>query len=288
MNAPTHVFDVTLQDFPSRVIDASRTQPILVDFWASWCAPCKTLKPVLEQLAQDYGGAFLLAKVDIDKEQALASHHGVRSVPTVLLYKDGRPVDGFTGAQPEGAIRALLAHHGIEPPPLSALEEGLQALEVGRLDVAQRLLEAALTEEPDNAQAIVGLARVAAARGDVASARQQLERLPEDQKGGPDAASLRAWLAFNDLIAAGPPPQALQDMLDKWPDDLEARFRLAIWRLLGGDAEAAIDALLAIMQKDRKFHDDGARRTLLQVFDYLGKDHPLVRGARARMAMLLN
>ncbi|HXF07954.1 MAG TPA: thioredoxin [Candidatus Acidoferrales bacterium] len=288
MNATTHVFDVTLQDFPSRVIGASKTQPVLVDFWATWCTPCKTLKPILEQLAQDYGGAFLLAKVDIDKEQALASRHGVRSVPTVLLYKDGRPVDGFTGAQPEGAIRALLARHGIEPPPPSALEEGLQALKVGRLDAAQRLLEAVLTEEPSNVQAIVGLARVAAARGDITSARQQFERLPENQKRGPDAASLRAWLDFNDLIAAGPPPQVLQDMLEKWPDDLEARFRLAIWRLLGGDAEAAIDALLAIMQKDRKFHDDGARKTLLQVFDYLGNDHPLVRRARARMAMLLN
>ncbi|MFZ5532256.1 MAG: thioredoxin [Pseudomonadota bacterium] len=288
MNVAAHAFDVTLQDFTNRVIDASRTQPVLVDFWATWCAPCKTLKPVLEQLAQDYGGAFLLAKVDIDKEQALASHHGVRSVPTVLLYKDGRPVDGFTGAQPEGAIRALLAHHGIEPPPLSALEEGLQALEVGRLDVAQQLLEAVLTEEPGNVQAIVALARVAAARGDIAAARQQLERLPEDQQQSPDAASLKAWLGFNDRIAAGPPPQDLQARIDKNPNDLEACFDLAIWRLLGGDAEATIDALLAIMQKDRTFQEDGARKTLLQVFDYLGNDHPLVRRARARMAMLLH
>ena len=233
MNATAHAFDVTLQDFPDRVIDASRTQPVLVDFWATWCAPCKTLKPVLEQLAQDYGGAFLLAKVDIDKEQALASHHGVRSVPTVLLYKDGRPVDGFTGAQPEGAIRALLAHHGIEPPPLSTLEEGLQALDVGRLDAAQRLLEAALTEEPGNAQAIVALARVAAARGDTAAARQQLERLPEDQQGGPDAASLQAWLAFNDLIAAGPPPQALQDMLEKSAQQQERELETLIAMFMG-------------------------------------------------------
>ncbi|HBG50287.1 MAG TPA: thioredoxin, partial [Gammaproteobacteria bacterium] len=115
MNANAHSFDVTIQDFPDRVIQSSHTQPVLVDFWATWCGPCKTLTPILEQLAEDYGGAFLLAKVDIDKEAALANHHGVRSVPTVLLYKGGQPVDGFTGAQPEGAIRALLAHHGIEP-----------------------------------------------------------------------------------------------------------------------------------------------------------------------------
>lgn len=288
MNTNAHSFDVTIQDFPDRVIQSSHTQPILVDFWATWCSPCKTLKPILEQLVENYAGAFLLAKVDIDKEAALASHHGVRSVPTVLLYKGGQPVDGFTGAQPEGAIRALLAHHGIEPPPISALEEGLQALESGRLDAAERLLEAARVDEPGNAQVIIGLARLAAARGDVKTARDQLEALTEAQRQSPEAAAISAWLELNAFIAEGPPPQALQDMLQKWPDDLEAGFRLAIWRLLAGDAEASIADLLAIMQKDRQFREDGARKALLLIFDYLGASHPVVRKARGRMAMLLN
>ncbi|HBG50288.1 MAG TPA: hypothetical protein DDW89_00545, partial [Gammaproteobacteria bacterium] len=178
--------------------------------------------------------------------------------------------------------------HGIEPPPISALDEGLQALESGRLDAAQRLLETALAEEPGNTQATVGLARLAAARGDVKAARDQLEALTEVQRQSPEAGAVSAWLELNAFIADGPPPQALQDMLQKWPDDLEAGFRLAIWRLLAGDAEASVADLLAIMQKDRQFRDDGARKALLLVFDYLGASHPLVRKARGRMAMLLN
>ena len=288
MNTAAYSFDVTTADFQARVMEASRSQPVLVDFWATWCAPCKTLKPVLEQLALDYGGAFLLAKVDIDKEAMLASHHGVRSVPTVLLYKDGRPVDGFTGAQPEAAIRALLAHHGIEPPPISTLEEGLQALDMGQLDAAERLLTAALAAEPGNAQAAIALARVAALRGNVEAARQRLADLPAEVRSGVEAASLVAWLDLNDLIAQGPSPQALQDTLNRSPDDLDARYYLAIWRALGGDPEAAMEELLAIMRQDRSFRDDGARKALLRVFDFVGAEHPLVRRMRARLAMLLN
>lgn len=289
MNPTAHSFDVTTTDFQAQVMQVSHTQPVLVDFWATWCAPCKTLKPVLEQLAQDYGGAFVLAKVDIDKEAMLASHHGVRSVPTVLLYKNGQPVDGFTGAQPEGAIRALLAKHGIEPPPLSNLEEGLQALEVGQMDAAERLLAAALAEEPGNAQAAIGLARVAAVRGKVEEARQRLAALPaEVRERDVEAASLAAWLDLNDLIAQGPAPQALQDTLNRTPDDLDARYHLAIWRALGGDPDAAMEELLAIMRENRGFRDDGARKTLLRVFDFIGAEHPMVRRMRARLAMLLN
>lgn len=289
MNPTAHSFDVTTTDFQAQVMQVSHTQPVLVDFWATWCAPCKTLKPVLEQLAQDYGGAFVLAKVDIDKEAMLASHHGVRSVPTILLYKNGQPVDGFTGAQPEGAIRALLAKHGIEPPPLSNLEEGLQALEVGQMDAAERLLAAALAEEPGNAQAAIGLARVAAVRGKVEEARQRLAALPaEVRERDVEAASLVAWLDLNDLIAQGPAPQALQDTLNRTPDDLDARYHLAIWRALGGDPDAAMEELLAIMRENRGFRDDGARKTLLRVFDFIGAEHPMVRRMRARLAMLLN
>lgn len=289
MNPTAHSFDVTTTDFQAQVMQVSHTQPVLVDFWATWCAPCKTLKPVLEQLAQDYGGAFVLAKVDIDKEAMLASHHGVRSVPTVLLYKNGQPVDGFTGAQPEGAIRALLAKHGIEPPPLSNLEEGLQALEVGQMDAAERLLSAALAEEPGNVQAAIGLARVAAVRGKVEEVRQRLAALPaEVRERDVEAASLAAWLDLNDLIAQGPAPQALQDTLNRTPDDLDARYHLAIWRALGGDPDAAMEELLAIMRENRGFRDDGARKTLLRVFDFIGADHPVVRRMRARLAMLLN
>lgn len=289
MNPTAHSFDVTTTDFQAQVMQVSHTQPVLVDFWATWCAPCKTLKPVLEQLAQDYGGAFVLAKVDIDKEAMLASHHGVRSVPTVLLYKNGQPVDGFTGAQPEGAIRALLAKHGIEPPPLSNLEEGLQALEVGQMDAAERLLSAALAEEPGNVQAAIGLARVAAVRGKVEEARQRLAALPaEVRERDVEAASLAAWLDLNDLIAQGPAPQALQDTLNRTPDDLDARYHLAIWRALGGDPDAAMEELLAIMHENRGFRDDGARKTLLRVFDFIGAEHPVVRRMRARLAMLLN
>lgn len=269
-------------------MQASRTQPVLVDFWATWCAPCKTLKPVLEQLALDYGGAFLLAKVDIDKEAMLANHHGVRSVPTVLLYKNGQPVDGFTGAQPEGAIRALLAQHGVVPPPLSNLEEGLQALDMGQLDAAESLLAAALAEEPGNAQAAIGLARVMAVRGNVDGARQRLAELPAEVRSGAEAAPLVAWLELNDLIAQGPAPQVLQDTLNRTPDDLDARYHLAIWRALGGDPEAAMEGLLAIMRLDRGFRDDGARKALLRVFDFVGAEHPMVRQMRARLAMLLN
>ena len=253
MNAPPAVFDVTGAGFQSQVLDASRRTPVLVDFWAAWCAPCKALAPVLERLAHEYEGRVLLAKVDTDAERELAAAHGVRSLPTVRLFVDAEPVAEFMGAQPESAVRAFLDRH-LPPAAGGPLDALAAALDDGDLDAASAAL-AALPE---------GLRDSAAARG--LGARLALLRATVDPPGEPE---LRA--------------RAEAD-----PSDLEARFQLALRDATGGRPEQAMDALLAIASRSRAFRDDGAREALLQVFAMLGADDPRVVECRRRLASALH
>jgi len=258
---------------------------VLVDFWADWCAPCRSLMPVLQKLAEEYNGQFILAKVNSDENQGLAQQYGVRSLPTVKLFKDGAAVDEFMGALPESHVREFLDRH-IERESDRMLAAAETALAAGDETRALELLQQARAVDPHRPEVIVALARLQARQGDPEAAESLLRSLPASDRESPEVAAMLAELEFARAAGDGEPVEALEKRLADDPDDSEARFRLAQKLLAGQRYEAAMQELLTLMQKDREFQDDAARKTLLKVFDMLGDD-PLVAEYRRKMFNLL-
>jgi putative thioredoxin len=290
MAASPHVFDATAASFEAEVLQASLQTPVLVDFWAAWCGPCKTLGPILEKLAAEYNGAFRLAKVDVDAEQQLAGAFQVRSIPTVFLVKDGQLVDGFPGALPEGQLREFLKHHGIEPAaPGDAADAPAQDIappppadphaEVVRL-------RHAVAEAPDKDELKLDLALALLQTGAAREAEQLLDALPANLSTDERAQKARARLGFSALLADAPPPEVLEAAIASNPDDLQARHLLGVHRVVGGDAEAGLAQFIEILQRDRDFGDGLARQRLIEAFRIV-EDPELVGRYRRRMSSLL-
>ena len=283
-DAKPHVFDATADRFQDDVLQRSLQVPVLVDFWAEWCGPCKTLGPVLEKLAAEYNGAFLLAKVDVDREQQLAAAFQVRSIPTVFLVKDGQLVDGFPGVVPESALRELLGAHGIEPlvaepEPETGNGERDPHDEVVRLrgDVAAR---------PEDDTLKLDLALALLRTGAAAEAEQLLDALPANLATDDRTERARAHLR---LLAAGrdaPPAPVLEAAIAADPADLRARHLLAVQHLLAGREAEGLDHLIEMLRRDRAFDDGLARRTLIDAFRVV-RDEDLVGQFRRRMSSLL-
>ncbi|HID49681.1 MAG TPA: thioredoxin [Chromatiales bacterium] len=280
-------FDVTAEDFATRVIDASHQQPVLVDFWATWCGPCQTLLPVLTQLAESYQGAFLLAKVEIDQQPTLAQQFGVRSVPTVKLFRNGQIVDEFMGALPEGQIRAILDKHIVKASD-AAMQQALQRYEQGATEAALAEMEEILDADPDNANNALIYAGLLLQEGHLEKARQWLDALPATLRDDPRATALRARLEFVQLAGTAPDADRLQTILANEPGNSEARYQLAIHRLVQGRDEAALEDLLYLVKHDRNYGDDAARKALLKIFAMLGDEHELVARYRRQLAMALH
>jgi putative thioredoxin len=280
-----HVVNVTEANFEQVVVAGSAQRPVLVDFWADWCAPCRQLMPTLARLADEYGGAFLLAKVDTEAEQALAAAFGIRSLPTVQLFKDGRPVDQFMGALPEGQIREFLGRH-IESESDRRLAAAAERMASGELDAAAALIAEVRAADPDNAKLFNAEVQLAMARGDHQAATELLERTPIELANDPELARLRGRLAFASAAADAPPQAECESRLAADPTDSEARYSLAAREVLAGDYQGALDNLLALMQRDRGYGDDAARKGVLMVFDLLGDD-ALVPTYRAKLSRLL-
>ncbi|WP_295541115.1 thioredoxin [uncultured Thiohalocapsa sp.] len=285
MTESPYVVNVTEADFEQVVIAGSSQRPVLVDFWADWCAPCRQLMPILAKLADELGGAFLLAKVDTEAEQSLAAAFGIRSLPTVQLFKDGRPVDQFMGALPEGQIREFLSRH-IERESDRRIAAAAEHISNGALDTAASLLAEVRAEDPDNKHLFPAEVRLALARGDYDAAADMLEHTPLELATDPAVARLRGELAFTAAAAAAPAPAACEARLADAPDDSAARYGLAAQQVLAGDYAAALDNLLVLMRKDRGYGDDAARKGMLMIFDLLGDD-PLVSTYRAKLSRLL-
>lgn len=290
MAASTHVFDATAATFEAEVLQASLTTPVLVDFWAPWCGPCKTLGPILEKLAADYNGAFRLAKVDVDAEQQLAAAFQVRSIPTVLLVKDGQLVDGFPGALPEGQLREFLKHHGIEPAaPTDASDAPAQdAAPPAPADPHAEVvrLRHAVAEDPGKEELKLDLALALLQTGAAREAEQLLDALPANLSTDDRAQRARARLDFTALLADAPPPQVLEAAIASNPDDLQARHLLGVHRVVGGDPEAGLAQFIEILQRDRGFGDGLARKRLIEAFRIID-DAELVGRYRRRMSSLL-
>jgi putative thioredoxin len=286
MSKSPHVLDADAASFQSLVVDESHRVPVLVDFWADWCGPCHALAPVLEKLADDFQGRFRVVKVDTEREQELARQFGIRSLPTVKLFKDGAIVDEFLGAQPESAVRALLEQY-VSRESDDARIRAMALRDQGQLAQAKALLEEAHVADPGNYRVIPDLANVLIELGELERARAALDLVPDAHKSDSEARAALARLQFAEVAAESPPADELERAIENDPPDCESRYRLSALLIGQGEHEAALEQLLEILRIDRTFRDDGARKGLLAAFELLGSDHPLVGRYRARMSSLL-
>jgi putative thioredoxin len=279
-----HVFDATTETFETEVLQKSLQVPVLVDFWATWCGPCKTLGPILEKLAGEYNGAFELAKVDVDKEQQIAAAFQIRSVPTVFLVKGGQLVDGFPGALPEGQLREFLKQHGIEPAEAAVQE----AVEAAPLDPHAEVLALrnAIEAEPDKQELKLDLALALLKIGASDEAEQLIDALPANLATDDRALRARARLGFASSLKNAPAAEVLQSAVNANPDDLQARHLLGVHRLVAGDSEAALEQFLEMLRRNRDYGDGLPKKTLIDAFRVI-EDESLVSQYRRKMAALL-
>ena len=256
----------TQSNFEAEVIQASMTTPVLVDFWAPWCGPCRTLMPTLERVVDSHNGALKLAKVNTDEEPALSQMFGIRSLPTVVLFKDGKPVDGFMGAQPEGAIRAFLAKH-LTKQAQAVLEQDPDAADTITPDLEERiaLAQEKMTAEPEKEEHKVQLADLLAQAGDADSARELLAGLAALAESD-SAKRVQIRLDFLEIAERAPSAIDLQDAIAKDAKNLTARHQLGARFLNAGQTTAALDQFLTILRTDRKFEADLGRRSMLDAF----------------------
>jgi putative thioredoxin len=283
LTAP-RVFDATAANFEHDVIEKSRDVPVLVDFWATWCGPCKSLGPILEKLANDYGGGFVLAKVDVDREQELGSYFQIRSVPTVMLLKDAQVVGGFPGALPESQVRSFLEEHGVVPQ--TAGEDATAEAEPADPAAAIDSLRAAAAVDPGQSGPKLDLALALIDSGAYAEAGELLEALPAEQRMQARAARALSRCKLEQTAAAAPPLADLAQQVTADPDDLAARHQFGVRLVLAGDPERGLNELLELLRRHRDHPDGLPRQALLDAFNVV-EDAALVRACRRRMTALL-
>lgn len=282
--------DGSIETFARDVLYASQQVPVLVDFWAPWCGPCKQLAPILEKVVRAAKGRVRLVKINVDENPELAQQLRIQSIPTVYAFAGGQPVAGFAGAQPESQVRALVER--LIGGPLAAdlegeLEAGKQALARGDGETAAAHFSRVLEEDPENAEALGGMVRALVALGEREEAKRLLAEVPAAIAQHPAVAGARAALELAEEVPAGVDPAELERRLAVHADDFEARFQLANLLFLRGQYETAMDHLLHIVKRDRKWRDDAARKQLLRFFDALGPSHPeTVKGRRKLSAVL--
>ena len=291
---PTTLPDDLIKDgsdagFMADVVEASKTQPVLVDFWATWCGPCRTLTPMLEKAVRAAGGAVKLVKIDVDKNPAYAGQLRVQSIPTVYAFVDGQPADGFQGAVPESQLKAFIdkltggtsANSDIE----QLMSMGEESLSLNDLGGAAQAFAQVMTLEPGHEGAIAGMARVYLADGDPDQARQTLAMAPADSKNA-QIQSIRAQLALASAAPAGASAE-LEARVAANPSDHQARYDLSLAQAAAGDLQGAVDSLLAIVAAEREWNDQAARKQLLTVFEAAGAASEIARDGRRRLSSIL-
>lgn len=279
-----YIHDITEANYQQLVIDASFDAPVLVDFWASWCQPCQVLMPILAKLVDEYQGRFLLAKLNTEEQQTIATQFGIRSIPTVKLFRDGAPIDEFAGALPEAQIRAFLDKY--LPRESDGVVQTAAELITSDPEQAIALLEQARADDPNNPRISATLAQALAVSGRAEEAEAALASLPPDEQDSPENVRLASQLHFIRIVG-DEDTSVLRQRLAASPEDSETCFRAAAANVLEGSFEDAMDQLLTLMQRDRAYGDDAARKTLIRLFDLLGDD-PAVTRYRARMFNLLH
>lgn len=284
------VKDTTTASFRQDVMAESMAQPVLVDFWAPWCGPCKQLTPVLEKAVKAAGGKVKLVKLNIDDHPQIPGQLGIQSIPAVIAFKQGQPVDGFMGAVPESQVKGFIERL-VGPGGPSLIEETLAEAEAlvkaDDLAGAAQLYAAVLQEDPTQLQAIGALAKLEAAAGNVAAAKALLAQVPVGKEGDPAIAGARAALELAERAGAVGDLAALEAAVAANPADHQSRFDLALGLAAKGEREGAVDQLIEIIRRDRAWQEDGARKQLLQFFDAWGPvDETTVAGRRKLSALL--
>lgn len=286
MNHSPYIITVNAQNFTTEVIERSRQVPVLVDFWADWCAPCKMILPVLTKLADEYQGKFILAKINTDEEQQLAAQYGIRSIPTLKLFRHQQVVEDIMGAQPESILRDLIDRY-CERPADRLRAQATAAHLNGNTEQALVLLKQASEMEPSYYPIQLDLAKILINVKRIEEAQQLLKNLPVNIQMEPEVNELITHLTFAAVADKVPDIATLEQALAANPNDHQARYQLSAHQVLAGDHEMAMENLLELMRRDRGFGDDAGRKGLVAVFTLLGNQGPIVSRYRSKMSSLL-
>ena len=284
MSESPYIYDVTAETFQQIIIEGSHQVPILVDFWADWCQPCKMLMPVLAKLADEYQGKFILAKINTEQQQALAAQFGIRSIPTVKLFKNGEPVDEFAGALPETELRAFLDKH-LPRASDHLLNQAGTLIQQGNVEAAKDLLEQAQNEDPDNPRLPLMQIELLAQSGDITGAEAAIQQLPYEEQQKPEITALQARFTFAQALQGA---DSIDDLQSRAASSSEAAYQLAAHKVMADEYEEALQMLLDLMRRDRQYGDDAARKGILAIFELLGGENPLVGQYRNKLFNLLH
>jgi putative thioredoxin len=289
--APASVVkDTTTQTFVKDVIEESKRQPVLVDFWAEWCGPCKQLGPVLEKVVKAAKGKVKLVKMDIDKHPSIPGQLGIQSIPAVFAFVNGQPIDGFMGALPESQVQAFIERvtkDRIGGEELDVLKAANDAFAAGDAEGAAELYAQVLAQEPTSIAALAGLARAYVATGAIEEAKQTLALVPEAKRSDTAVAAARAALEVAEQAKSVGPLTELEQKVAANPLDHQARFDLAVALNGAGRRQEAVDNLLDIVKRDRKWNEDGARKQLVQFFEAWGPTDEATINGRKKLSSIL-
>jgi putative thioredoxin len=286
----TAIKDATTQSFIKDVIEESRRQPVLVDFWAPWCGPCKQLTPVLEKVVRAAKGKLKLVKMNIDEHPSIPGQMGIQSIPAVIAFVNGQPADGFLGALPESQVIAFierLTKGRVSAEDKDLLQAADAALTEGDPARAADLYARVLADEPTNVQALAGLARCYVASGAMDQAKQTLAMIPESKRNDAAVTAARAAIEVAEQASSLGPVSELEQKLAANPLDHQSRFDLALALNAKGQRKEALDHLIEITRRDRKWNDDGARKQLVQFFDAWGPNDETTVEGRKRLSSIL-
>ena len=280
------MMEINESNFETEVLVRSHEMPVLVDFWADWCAPCKSLMPVLDKLYSDYQGQLQIVKINTDEQRSLAEANGIRSLPTLRLYRDGEVVEEVMGAQPESVLRELIDPHLVRAS--NSVLRDVQALASGgQTEAAIKLLEQGMQEDPGNPNLPMALARLCMADGQLERAAELLESLPRDQRDSEDGKNLKLLLEFARVAADADDPDTLSATLRDNPGNAPAWHQLGAQQIVNGDYSAALESFMELLKCDRTYGDNAAQKGLIALFGLLGENDERVGQYRRQMANLL-